>query len=251
MNKKIALYCRVSTGNQSTGLEAQVRALRDYCARNSITDYVIYEDENQSDVKQSRPALDRMMKDARDGIISKVIVYSFSRYARRVTHLLRALEEFKKLEVGFVSITESIDTNTPLGSAVFTILGAVAQLERDLIAEKVRNGLLNAKAKGIRIGRLKTRDSDLIRKLRKSGMTFREIAKIAKCSTAAVDAEVKEMKKESLEQSINNLSVPSGNEDRIFETKNQVGEIVQKSIDGGLRNMFDFGEIGNLVELQL
>jgi DNA invertase Pin-like site-specific DNA recombinase len=196
MTKKIALYCRVSTGNQSTGLEAQVRALRDYCTRNSITDYVIYEDENQSGVKQSRPALDRMMKDVRDGFVSKVIVYSFSRYARSVTHLLRALEEFKKSEVGFVSITESIDTNTPLGSAVFTILGAVAQLERDLIAERVRNGLANAKAKGIRIGRLKTRDSDLIRKLRASGMTFREIAKIAKCSTAAVSAEMRAVKME-------------------------------------------------------
>jgi len=78
---------------------------------------------------------------------------------------LRALEEFKKIEVGFVSITESIDTNTPLGSAVFTILGAVAQLERDLIVERVGNGLLNAKAKGVHIGRVKMRDSDLIRKL--------------------------------------------------------------------------------------
>lgn len=126
MSKKVALYCRVSTGNQSTGLEAQVRALREYCSRNNVNDYVIYEDENQSGVKQSRPALDRMMKDVRDGLIEKVIVYSFSRYARSVTHLLRALEEFKKSGVGFVSITESIDTNTPLGSAVFTILGAVA-----------------------------------------------------------------------------------------------------------------------------
>jgi len=197
MSKKVALYCRVSTGNQSTGLEAQVRALRDYCTRNSITDYVIYEDENQSGVKQSRPALDRMMRDVRDGFIGKVIVYSFSRYARSVTHLLRALEEFKKINVGFVSITESIDTNTPLGSAVFTILGAVAQLERDLIAERVRNGLANAKAKGIRIGRLKTRDSDLIRKLRASGMTFRHIAKIAKCSTGAVGAEMRAMKSEA------------------------------------------------------
>lgn len=177
MSKKVALYCRVSTGNQSTGLEAQVRALRDYCTRNGINDYVIYEDENQSGVKQSRPSLDRMMKDVRSGLIEKVIVYSFSRYARSVTHLLRALEEFKKLNVGFVSITESIDTNTPLGSAVFTILGAVAQLERDLIAERVRNGLANAKAKGIRIGRLKTRDSDLIRKLKASGMTYRIYAK--------------------------------------------------------------------------
>lgn len=65
MAKKVALYCRVSTGNQSTGLEAQVRALRDYCSRNAVTDYVIYEDENQSGVKQSRPSLDRMMKDVR------------------------------------------------------------------------------------------------------------------------------------------------------------------------------------------
>jgi len=187
--QKTALYCRVGTGNQSTGLKAQV-----------LADYLIYEDENQSGVKHNRPALDRMMSDVREGMIDKVIVYSFSRYARSVTHLLRALEEFKKLSVGFVSITESIDTNTPLGSAVFTILGAVAQLERDLIAERVRNGLANAKAKakakGVRIGRQKTRDSDLIRKLKASGMTYRQIAQIARCSTAAVGAEMRALKKE-------------------------------------------------------
>lgn len=194
MGKKAALYCRVSTGHQSTGLEAQVRALRDYCTRYGISDYVIYEDENQSGVKSSRPALDRMMNDVRSGFIERVIVYSFSRYARSVTHLLRALEEFKKVGVGFVSITESIDTNTPLGSAVFTILGAVAQLERDLIAERVRNGLANAKAKGVRLGRLKTRDSDLIRKLRASGMTYRQIGLIARCSSGAVSAEIRQMK---------------------------------------------------------
>ena len=137
-----------------------------------------------------------MMKDVREGLIEKVIVYSFSRYARSVTHLLRALEEFRKMNVGFVSITESIDTNTPLGAAVFTILGAVAQLERDLIAERVRNGLANARAKGVRIGRLKTRDSDLIRKLRASGMTYRQIATISKCSAGAVSAELRAMKTE-------------------------------------------------------
>lgn len=196
MAKKVGLYVRVSTGNQISGLESQVRALRDYCTRNSITDYVIYEDENQSGTKHSRPALDRMMKDVRDGFIDKIIVYSFSRYARSVTHLLRALEEFKKLEVGFVSITESIDTNTPLGAAVFVILGAVAQLERDLIAERVRNGLANAKAKGIHIGRIKMRDSDLIRKLLSSKITYREIARIAKCSTGAVSAEVRAIRAE-------------------------------------------------------
>lgn len=177
--------------------------MRDYCSRNNISDYVIYEDENQSGVKQSRPALDRMMKDVRDGLIEKVIVYSFSRYARSVTHLLRALEEFRKLGCGFVSTTESIDTNTPLGSAVFAILGAVAQLERDLIAERVRNGLINAKAKGIHIGRVKVRDSELIRKLIASKITYREVARIAKCSTGAVSAEVRAMKAEmvAVEQS--------------------------------------------------
>ena len=197
IQKKVALYCRVSTGNQTTGLEAQVRALRDYCYRNNIAEYILYEDENQSGVKQSRPALDRMMRDVREGLIDKVIVYSFSRYARSVTHLLRALEEFKKCNCGFTSLTEAIDTNTPLGSAVFTILGAVAQLERDLIAERVRNGLANAKAKGVRIGRIKTRDSDLIRKLRASGMTFRDCARVAKCSTGAVSAEMRAMKAET------------------------------------------------------
>lgn len=198
MAKKIALYCRVSTGNQSTGLEAQVRALRDYCARNSITDFVIYQDENQSGIKQSRPALDRMMADVRDGFIGTVIVYSFSRYARSVTHLLRALEEFRKMNVSFISTTENIDTSTPLGSAIFAILGAVAQLERDLIAERGRNGLANAKAKGIHIGRVKERDSDLIRKLLSSKMTYREIARIGKCSTGAVSAEVRAIKAEAL-----------------------------------------------------
>ncbi len=159
-------------------------------------DYILYEDENQSGVKQSRPALDRMMSDVRNGLVEKVIVYSFSRYARSVTHLLRALEEFKKLNIGFVSVTESIDTNTPLGSAVFTILAAVSTLERDLIVERVRNGLANAKAKGVRIGRLKTRDSDLIRKLKASGMTYRQIAHISRCSAGAVGAEMRAWKKE-------------------------------------------------------
>lgn len=211
MERKIALYCRVSTGNQTTGLEAQVRALRDYCSRRDITNYTIYEDENQSGLKNSRPALDKMMTDVRDGLIETVIVYSFSRYARSVTHLLRALEEFKKLGIGFVSITESIDTNTALGSAVFTILGAVAQLERDLLVERVRNGLANAKAKGIQIGRVKSRPSALIRVLRESGMTYKEVAKIAKCSTACVGTEIREMKKEAKENKVSLLSVENKN----------------------------------------
>jgi len=199
LNKKAAIYARVSTGNQSSGLESQVRALREYCTRCNINDYVIYEDENQSGVKQSRPALDRMMQDVRGGLIHTVIVYSFSRYARSVTHLLRALEEFRKLNIGFVSTTEAVDTNSVLGTAIFTILGAVAQLERDILAERVRNGLANAKAKGIKIGRKKTRPSELIRRLRQKGITYKEIARICGCSQGAIATELKLWEKEKKE----------------------------------------------------
>lgn len=154
MNKKIFLYCRVSTGMQQTGLESQVRALREYCHRFNINNFIIFEDENQSGTKKSRPALDNMMKRVRAGECEKVIVYSFSRFARSVTHLLTALQEFEDLGVKFISISEAIDTSTPIGRALFTILGSVAQLERDILAERVRNGLANARAKGIKIGRV-------------------------------------------------------------------------------------------------
>ena len=244
MVKKTALYCRVSTGNQSTGLEAQVRALRDYCSRNGITEYILFEDENQSGVKQSRPALDRMMKDVRDGLIGKVIVYSFSRYARSITHLLKALEEFRELKVDFVSTTESIDTSTPLGSAIFAILAAVSQLERDLIAERVRNGLANAKAKGIRIGRLKTRDSDLIRKLRASGMTFRSIAKIARCSSGAVAAEMRAMKAEAKIAALAEALIPKLELEKPHSSQVIISGRANRSQD------FDFDGQGSRFELE-
>lgn len=159
----------------------------------------MYQDENQSGVKASRPALDKMMKAVKDGEINKVIVYSFSRYARSTSHLLSALECFKKSGVDFVSLSENIETDSPLGVAIFSILSAVAQLERDILIERVKNGLANAKAKGIKLGKKKTRDSELIRKLYLTGITFREISRISKCSSGAVSAEVRELKKE-LEQ---------------------------------------------------
>ena len=198
--KRTACYARTSTAMQSTGLEAQVRALRGYCSQRGIEDFLLFQDENQSGTKSSRPALDKMMKAVRNGEVERVIVYSFSRYARSVSHLLSALEEFKKLGVEFVSISENIETNSPMGVAVFTILGAVAALERDILVERVKNGLANAKAKGVKLGRKKTRDSALIRRLFLSGVTYREIGRLAHCSSGAVSAEVRELKAELQEK---------------------------------------------------
>ncbi|MGE3758044.1 MAG: recombinase family protein [Pseudobdellovibrionaceae bacterium] len=185
---KVALYTRLSTEQQSTGLESQVSILKDYCAKNDILNYEIFMDEGISGTKSSRPALDRMIAAVNSGEVTSVVVYSFSRFARSTTHLLNALQIFKAKNVAFVSLTEKIDTSTPVGIAVFSILAAISQLERDLIAERVKAGLANARAKGKLIGRKKVRDSDLIRKLLKAGMSYRQISIVAKCSHGSVSA---------------------------------------------------------------
>ncbi len=135
--RKICLYARVSTDQQTGGLEAQVRALKEYCTLNKVEEYELFTDEGISGTKSSRPALDRMMAAVRNDEVSSVVVYSFSRFARSVTHMLVGLEELKKHQTNFVSLTERIDTDSPIGKAVFVIIGAIAQLERDLI-ERVK-----------------------------------------------------------------------------------------------------------------
>ena len=123
--RNACLYLRVSTDQQSSGLMAQERALKEYCEKNNIYNYKIFKDENQSGAKISRPALDQLMEEVRSNSVSTVIVFAFSRFARSTTHLLNALSEFKKHNTDFVSITEKIETNSPMGVAMFTILGAL------------------------------------------------------------------------------------------------------------------------------
>jgi DNA invertase Pin-like site-specific DNA recombinase len=195
-NKVVALYARTSTLLQDTGLESQVRVLRQYCDQNDIKDVQLFSDNGISGTKSSRPALDQMMAAVERGEISSVVVHSFSRFARSTTHLLNALTIFKNKGVHFVSISERIDTNSAVGVAIFSILAAIAQLERDLIASRVKIGLENARAKGRQIGRKKLRDSDLIRKLLKSGLTYRQISSIAKTSHGSVHQEKLAMKRD-------------------------------------------------------
>jgi DNA invertase Pin-like site-specific DNA recombinase len=179
----------VSTQDQTSGLESQVRTLRDFCDKNNIHNVEIFTDEGISGAKANRPALDRMMKLVREGRVERVVCYSFSRYARSVTHLLTALEEFRKFDTAFVSYTESVDTNSPMGRAFFTVIAAISQLERELIQERVRNGLKNARAKGKHIGRVKTRPSPLIRQLLAKGLPYRTIASICGISHGSIWAE--------------------------------------------------------------
>ena len=190
--RRWALYARVSTSDQAKGLDAQIRALRIFCEQNKVEDSELFADENHSGTKASRPGLDRMMKAVEAGEIDTVVVFAFSRFARSVTHMLKGLEVMRSQKTNFVSLSEKLDLNTSLGHVVFVIISAIAQLERDLIAERVRNGLAAAKARGAKIGRVRTRNSALIESLLEAGMSFRSIAIIAKCSHGSVSAQKKE-----------------------------------------------------------
>lgn len=196
--KRVAIYSRTSTDRQDSGLEAQERALLEYCSAHCVAVPLRFSDAGVSGAKSSRPGLNALMDAARRGEIDTVLVYSFSRFARSTRHLLDSLEEFERLGVAFVSLTENVDTTSAIGKALFTIISAISQLERELIAERVRNGLVNARAKGKKLGRTKTRPSELIRGLALQGMSYRAIAKLAKCSASSVAEEIRQQRSEKI-----------------------------------------------------
>lgn len=182
----LALYARTSTDKQEKGLEAQIRTLVEYCKREGITEYEIFADEGVSGAKDSRPELNRMLTAVRAGKVSGVLVYSFSRFARSTRFLVNAVEEFRKLNVEFSSYTEKVDTTTPAGKLFLTMIAAMAQFERDVTAERVKNGLKNARAKGKILGRPKLRKDEPIRDLNAKGLTALEIAAKLGISRGAV-----------------------------------------------------------------
>ncbi len=150
---KAALYARVSTANNGQDPEVQLLELREYCQRRGWIVAREYVDVGISGTRERRPELDRLLADAHHRRFDAVVVWRFDRFARSVSHLLRALENFRAMGIEFVSLSEQMDTSTPTGKMVFTVLGAVAELERSLIVERVRAGMRNARAKGKRIGR--------------------------------------------------------------------------------------------------
>jgi DNA invertase Pin-like site-specific DNA recombinase len=174
---RAAIYARVSTNNgQDPGM--QTRELREYCQRRTWEVEGEYVDAGVSGAKDSRPEMNKLLADAHRRQFDAVIVWKFDRFARSVSHLLRALETFQALGIEFVSLTEGVDTSTPAGKMVFTVLGAVAELERSLIRERVKAGLRNAKAKGKHVGRPKlSLDGSQIARLRSQGLSWLTIGK--------------------------------------------------------------------------
>jgi DNA invertase Pin-like site-specific DNA recombinase len=174
---RAAIYARVSTTNNGQDPEVQLRELREYCQRRGWVVASEFVDVGISGMKEKRPELDRLLADAHRRRFDAVVVWKFDRFARSVSHLLRALETFQSLGIEFVSLTEGVDTSTPMGKMVFTVLGAVAELERSLIVERVKAGLRNARAKGKRLGRpRRALDGPRIAALRANGLGWRAIA---------------------------------------------------------------------------
>src|SRR6266853_2026052 len=172
---RIAIYAHVSTKDQSC--ELQVRDLRAYCTARGCDLVREYVDVGQSGTKASRPELKKLMDPARKRQFDAIVVWRFDRFARSTKHQLSALEEFRSLGIQFISYQENIDTSSALGHALFTIVSAMAQLERDLIRERVSAGIRNARANGKKFGRpMRTVDPDRILEMRAEGQTLEQIA---------------------------------------------------------------------------
>ncbi len=182
--KKAALYCRVSTGDQH--LETQLLDLREMAKGRGLEIVREYSDVI-SGAKSKRPGLESLMSDARRHRFDVVLVAAFDRIARNVRHFLEVLDELNHLGIQFISLRENIDTGGPLGRAMLTIIGAIAELERSLIAERVKSGMRRAKLEGRRVGRAPLQvDRVALLRDRKRGLSLNQLAKAHKISKASV-----------------------------------------------------------------
>lgn len=190
---KVAAYARVSTNNHHQDPEVQLKDIREHCQRKGWELSQVYVDKGISGTKASRPELNRLMVDADMKKFDAVIVWKFDRFARSSTHLLNSLERFRSIGIEFVSLTEGIDTSTVVGKMVFTVLGAVAEMERSVTVERIKAGLRHAKAKG-RIPGKKRRLLDLpaIRERISQGESLRKVAKTLRISPALLSRRLNE-----------------------------------------------------------
>ena len=122
-SRDVFAYIRVSTGNQQSGILSQQNAIQQYCKLNGIEKYKIFQDENVSGAKASRPALDDMLEQIKEGKCKHLIVFSFSRFSRSCSHLLKSLEFLETYKCRFTSVSEQIETSTIMGKTLVALTG--------------------------------------------------------------------------------------------------------------------------------
>src|SRR5216683_3751177 len=190
--KRAVIYTRVSTGDQHQ--EAQLYDLRELAKQRRYEIVHEYTD-TISGAKSKRPGLDQLLADARRHRFDIVLVAAFDRVARNVRHFLEVLDELNHLNIEFVSLRENIDTGGPLGRAMVVIVGAIAQVEKQAIVERVKAGMRRARIEGRQIGRAPLRvNRDQVLADRCSGISLTQVARKHRISRASVVRLVKEAK---------------------------------------------------------
>lgn len=183
--QRVAVYARCSTKDQHAA--NQIDDLEQYAAARRWSIVGRFVDEGISGARRDRPGLDAMMKLVRQRKVDTVLVWKYDRFARSMSHLLQALEEFRSVGVNFVSFTEGIDTTSSMGKFVFGVFSSLAEFERSLIAERVKNGMEKARKRGQHLGRPKLKvDVAEIKRLRSQGLSVRQIATQVGISKSAV-----------------------------------------------------------------
>ena len=192
MGSRAAIYARVSTA-AGQNPQMQLDALREYAIRRKLDVVAELVDHGVSGSRDHRPALDRLMAAARRREIDVVLVYRFDRFARSVRHLVTALDEFQALGIDFVSYSESVDTSTPLGRAMFAIVAALGELEQSVVVERSIEGQRRARARGTHVGRpRRVVDVAEVLELRSAGSSLRAIARATGLSRTVVTRVVRE-----------------------------------------------------------
>ncbi len=187
---KIAIYARVSTLNKGQDVDMQLNELRTYCQQKDWTIAHEYVDKGISGSKSSRPQLNRLMAAAQSKSFDAVLVWKLDRFGRSVRHLVNAIAELESSNVAFISLRDNIDLTTPVGRLMFNVIASMAQFERELIAERVKAGMANARSKGKQIGRPSLDiDSKQITSLKASGASWQDVsdslgASISTCQRA-------------------------------------------------------------------
>jgi DNA invertase Pin-like site-specific DNA recombinase len=181
------VYGRVSTTNHGQDVDLQIRDCREYCQNRGWQIVHEYVDNGVSGSKDSRPALNRLMLDAKQRKLDAILVWKLDRFGRSLRHLVNSLAELEATGVAFVSLKDAIDLSTPAGRLMFGVIASMAEFERDLIRERVRAGIRNARAKGRRVGRKPiVLDAARLADLRSKGKSIRDIARELGCSRSLV-----------------------------------------------------------------
>ena len=190
---RVIIYARVSTKEQN--VDMQLSDLKSYAELRKLRVVEVYID-YASGAKSDRVNYQKLFNDVRKRKTDVVLVWKFDRFARSTKELINALEEFNSLGVDFISYKENVDTSTPAGKILFTMISAFAEFERSIIRERVIAGMEKAKARGARIGRPKippfTKQKVIM--LQEKGLTYKEIIKLVKISKSAYYEIIKELK---------------------------------------------------------